>query len=56
MHLVKKTVLSVVTAAFLAGGLGACGKSGDTPGERLDDALAKTGDAVKDAGEAIKPK
>ena len=56
MNLAKKTVLSIVTSAFLVGGLGACDKTGETPGEKLDRALDKTGDAVKDAGDAIKPK
>ena len=33
-----------------------CGCDGDTAGQKLDKALDKTGDAVIEAGEAIKPK
>ena len=50
----KKAVFPVLALALLAGGLCACSKDA-TPGENLDRALEKTGEAVKDAGEAIKP-
>jgi hypothetical protein len=56
MDISKKTSLLVLTSALLAAGLCACDKSGGTPGEKLDRALDKTGETVKDAGEAIKPK
>jgi len=50
----KKILLPLVALAFLAAGLCACGDG--TPGEKLDNALDKAGDKVKDAGDAIKPK
>lgn len=56
MNIVKKTALLLVASALPALGLAGCERSGRTPGENLDRALDKTGDAVKDAGEAIKPK
>ncbi|MCE9638119.1 MAG: hypothetical protein K8T90_20650 [Planctomycetes bacterium] len=56
MHITKKTALLVLTSAFLGLGLCACNNRGDTPGEKLDRALDKTGDKVKEAGEAIKTK
>lgn len=54
MRLAKKWILPILALALLATGLSACRKD-DTPGESLDRALDRTGDAVKDAGEAIKP-
>lgn len=57
MHIAKRCALVVLTSAFLAAGLGGCdNKSGATPGEQLDKALDKTGEKVKEAGEAIKTK
>ncbi len=56
MSIAKKSVVLVLSTALLAGGLCACDKSGDTPGQKLDKALDKTGETVKDAGEAIKPR
>jgi len=56
MHVSKKTVLVALTSASLAVGLCACDRNGDTPGQTLDKGLNKAGDAIKDAGEAIKPK
>ena len=56
MNVVKKTLLLVLSSAFLVGGLGACERTGETPGEKLDRALDNTGDKVKEAGEAIKTK
>lgn len=50
----RKFVL-VLASAGLASGLFACGRGGATPGQKLDRALDRTGDAVKEAGEAIKP-
>jgi len=55
MNIARKSVALVVTSALLAAGLCARAK-GDSPGQALDRGLTKTGDAVKDAGEAIKPK
>jgi len=52
----KKRILLAMASAILAAGLCACDGSGRTPGEKLDGALDKTGEAVKDAGEAIQPK
>ena len=54
MNVAKRSVSLVLTSAFFAALLCACDKSGDTAGQKLDKALDKTGDAVKDAGEAIK--
>lgn len=51
----RRRVFFVALGALVMTGAG-CDKSGDTPGESLDRALDKTGDAVKDAGEAIKPR
>ena len=56
MNIAKKTVLTMLSLASLAVGLCACGLDGDTPGQTLDKGLNRAGDAVKDAGEAIKPK
>jgi len=56
MNISKKTVLSALASASLAFGLCACGRNGDTPGQSLDKGLNKTGDAIKEVGEAIKPK
>jgi hypothetical protein len=56
MSFAKKSVPFVLSSALLAAGLAGCSKGGDTPGEKLDAGLTKAGDAVKDAGEAIKPK
>jgi len=53
MHIAKKTLVLGLASALLVAGLGACGNG--TPGEKLDKALDKTGDKVKEAGEAIKP-
>ncbi len=50
----RRMLLLAITAAALA--TAGCGRPGDTPGEKLDKALDKTGEAVKDAGEAIKPR
>jgi len=55
MNLAKKTLVLALTSAVLTA-LAACDKSGATAGENLDKALDKTGDAVKDAGDAIKPR
>ena len=55
MIVAKKMALFVLTSAFLAGGLCACDSRDNTAGERLDTALEKTGEKVKEAGEAIKP-
>lgn len=56
MILAKKPTLAVLAALALAVALGGCNRGGTTAGEKLDNALEKTGEAVKDAGEAIKPK
>jgi len=56
MNIAKKTVVPILTLASLVAGLCACGLDGDTPGQTLDRGLNKAGDAVKEAGEAIKPK
>jgi len=53
MHIAKKTLVLGLASALLVAGLGACGDR--TPGENLDRALDKTGETVKEAGEAIKP-
>ena len=55
MNVFKNSVRLLLTSALLASGLCGCDK-GDTPGQSLDKGLNKAGDAVKDAGEAIKPK
>ena len=52
----KNRFLRLLAAATLAAGLCACDDSGRTAGERLDGALDATGEAVKDAGDAIQPK
>ena len=52
-HAMRRVLLATVSA-ILAAGLCACG--GRTPGEGLDHALDKTGEAVKDVGDAIQPK
>jgi hypothetical protein len=54
MNVAKRSVFLVLTSAFLAAVLCGCDRSGDTAGEKLDHAIDKTGDAVKDAGDAIK--
>jgi len=53
MNVARKSVCVALATVLLACGLGACGNG--TPGEKLDRALDKTGDKVKEAGEAIKP-
>ena len=45
-----------LACTLLAAGLSACNRDGTTAGQKLDRALDRTGEAVKDAGEAIKPK
>jgi hypothetical protein len=50
----RKFVL-VLASAGLAAGVCACRRGGATPGQKIDRALDKTGDLVKEAGEAIKP-
>ena len=52
----KKLALLAVITSFLATGLCGCDKSGDSPGEKLDKALDKTGEKIKEAGDAIQPK
>lgn len=54
MNVAKKSILPILALALLASGLSACSRD-NTAGENLDRALDKTGEAVKDAGEAIKP-
>ena len=54
MNLTKRGALLVLTSAVLALGLCSCSKDGRSPGEKIDRALDRTGEAVKDAGEAIK--
>jgi hypothetical protein len=54
MATAKKSILALLALAVLAAGLPACGDG--TPGQKLDNALDKAGDKVKDAGDAIKPK
>lgn len=56
MDVAKKPAVLLVAAAFLAALLCGCDKNGDTPGQKLDKALDKTGDTLKDAGDAIKPR
>lgn len=51
MKVSKTTALHALAAAALAAGLCACN---DSPGDKLDRAIDKTGDAIKDAGDAIK--
>ena len=55
MNNTKKLLVLLFTSAVLAGGLCACDRSNETPGEQLDNALDKAGDKVKEAGDAIKP-
>ena len=50
MKIPNKLVLLVVSVAFIACG---CAKE-ETPGDKLDNALDKAGDTLKDAGEKIK--
>lgn len=54
MNITRKIVLVALTSAFLAGGLCGCEKKPETPGEKLDDALNKAGDALEDAGKSLK--
>jgi hypothetical protein len=56
MGFTKRVVLPVLALSFLAAVVAGCGKGGRTPGENLDRALDKTGEKIKDAGEAIQPK
>jgi hypothetical protein len=51
-----RIVLVLLASALAAGGLCACDRQSETPGQKLDKALDKAGDSIKDAGEAIKPK
>ena len=55
MIVAKKMARFVLASAFVAGGLCACDSSDNTAGERLDTALEKTGEKVKELGEAIQP-
>lgn len=52
----RKLVLIILTSVVAAAGLCACDRRDGTPGQQLDKALDKTGDKVKQAGEAIKPR
>lgn len=56
MIVATRFAVVVAACALVVGCLGGCDKSGDTPGQKLDKALDKTGDEVKKAGDAIKPK
>jgi hypothetical protein len=55
MTLAKKLVLLVLVSALLAAGLYACGRGG-TPGQKLDRAIDRTGEKLKEAGEALQSK
>jgi hypothetical protein len=50
----EKAFLAVLLLASGAAVLGGCDRRGETPGQKLDRALDKTGEKVKEAGEAIK--
>jgi hypothetical protein len=54
MKYAKKALPPLLILGLLAVGAAACGDR--TPGENLDRALDKTGEKIKDAGEAIQPK
>ncbi len=56
MRIARRLVLLVLASGVLAAGLCACDSRGGTPGEKLDRVLDKTGDKVKEAGDAIKPR
>lgn len=54
MRIATSFLATFLVLMLLAGVLTAC-KRTRSPGENLDRALDKTGEAIKDAGEAIKP-
>lgn len=54
-HAIRPALLAVI-ASLLVAGLCGCDKSGDTPGQKLDRALDKTGEKIKEAGDAIQPR
>jgi len=49
-----RKIFAFFTVVGMSALLAGCGSHKPTPGEKLDDAINKTGDAVKDAGDKIK--
>ena len=51
----RKIALLFVAAAFVAGGLGGCGKE-ETPGQKFDKGAKKPGEEMEKAGKELQGK